>query len=162
MLWYLYLAASIIGIAIHLAMDRRPRTAARVVEIVLLYLLVIFVGVGGILGAFAHIFMADQTALSIGWQPGSPFQFEVAMANLAFGVLGILCIWKRGGFWTATGIGIAVFYLGAAYGHIRDMIVNGNYAPDNAGPVLWLNDIAVPIVILALLYVRSRLSSTAR
>ncbi len=64
---------------------------------VLLYLLVIFARVGGLIGFLGHTFKAQEIALKIGWQP-SPFQFEVAVANLAFGVLGILCLWQPGGF----------------------------------------------------------------
>ena len=101
-------------------------------------------------------FQAREIALKIGWQP-SPFQFEVAVANLAFGVLGILCIWQRRGFWTATGIGYATFLLGCAYGHLREMILDGNFAPYNVGPVLWVNDLAVPLAILLLLLVRRHL-----
>jgi hypothetical protein len=56
---------------------------------------------------------------------------------LAFGVLGVLCLWFRRGFWAATTIGFAVFIEGAAYGHIRDIVVHHNYAPGNAGVVLY-------------------------
>ena len=125
----------------------------------LLYLLVIFVGLGGLLGFLGHTFKAREIALKIGWQP-SPFQFEVAVANLAFGVLGIMCIWQRRGFRTATGIGYSIFLLGCAYGHLREMILHGNFAPYNVGPVLWVNDLAVPLLILLLLVVRRYLAST--
>ena len=115
--WLISLAAVILGVGLHLGLTQKPRTAPLVVEVLLLYLLVIFVGIGGLTGALGHTFMAREIALKIGWQPGSPFQFEVAMANLAFGVLGMVCIWRRDAFWTATGLGVAIFYLGCAYGH---------------------------------------------
>ena len=108
MLYLIYLAAVILGIGIHLGLAPKPLTKGRVVEVILLYLFIFYVGVGGIIGALAHVFWGPETARGIGWQPGSPFQFEIGMANLAFGVLGILCIWQRGKFWTATGIGFAV------------------------------------------------------
>jgi hypothetical protein len=157
MIWYLSPAAVVVATGLHLWLGKRPVSARRITEVLLLYLLVIFVGVGGFLGFLGHTFQAREIALKIGWQP-SPFQFEVAVANLAFGILGILCIWQRRGFWTATGIGYATFLLGCGYGHLREMILDGNFAPYNVGPVLWVNDLAVPLAILLLLLVRRHLS----
>lgn len=156
MIWFIYLAAAVTAIAIHLHRDKEPLRASRVVDVALLYLLLIFAGMGGLMGAVGHTFFAKEIALGIGWQPGSPFQFEVAMANLAFGVLGIMCIWNQGGFRAATGVGLAVFFLGCAYGHFQDMLA-GNYAPYNAGLAIWLADVVMPLTILGLLVVRSRL-----
>ena len=153
MIGYLFLAAAAAATFLHLWLGQGPVSRAKLIEVLLLYLLVIFAGVGGLLGFLGHTFMAREIALKIGWQP-SPFQFEVALANLAFGVLGVLCLWQRQGFWTATGIGYATFLLGCGYGHLRDMIVQHNYAPYNVGPVLWLNDLAVPLAILVLLLMR--------
>jgi hypothetical protein len=157
MLSVVFLAATLIGFALHLSLSRQPRTKSRVVELLLLYLLAINIGVGGILAWCGHTFMADEIARKIGWQPGSPFQFEVALADLSWGVCGVLCIWTRQGFWTATGIGSSVFFLGCAFGHIRQIIQEGNMAIYNAGPVLWIGDIGIPITILILLLIRSRL-----
>jgi hypothetical protein len=159
MLWYLNLAAVTVGAGLHLWLGKRPVTSLRVVEVLLLYLLVIFAGLGGVTGFLGHTFIAREIALKIGWQT-SPFQFEVAMANLAFGVLGLMCIWQRRGFRTATGIGYAIFLLGCGYGHYRDMTLHGNFSPYNVGPVLWVNDLAIPVVILFLLLVRRHLPLT--
>jgi hypothetical protein len=159
MIWCLNLIAVGVATCLHLWLGKRPVSARRVAEVLLLYLLVIFVGVGGLLGFLGHTFKAREIALKIGWQP-SPFQFEVAVANLAFGVLGVMCIWQRRGFRTATGIGCSIFLLGCAYGHLRDMSLQGNFSPYNVGPVLWVNDLAVPLAILALLYLRRHLPAT--
>ena len=156
MLSVFFLSASLIGFSLHLTLSKQPRTRARRVELLLLYLLVINIGLGGLLAWYGHTFMADEIARRIGWQPGSPFQFEVALANLSWGVCGVLCIWLRQGFWTATGIGSAVFLLGCVFGHIRDIVQHGNVAIYNAGPVLWIGDLAVPIAILVLLFLRFR------
>jgi hypothetical protein len=159
MICYLYLAAVVVATCLHLWLGKRPVSAGRITELLLLYLLVFFVGVGGLMGFLGHTFKAQEIALKIGWQP-SPFQFEVAVADLAFGVLGIICIWQRRGFRTATGIGYATFLLGCAYGHFRDMTLHRNFAPYNVGPVLWFNDLAVPMVMLLLLLVRRHLALT--
>jgi hypothetical protein len=67
-----------------------------------------------------------------------------------------MCIWNRKGFRTATGVGLAVFLLGCAYGHFQDMLA-GNHAPYNAGPGIWLLDVVIPLTILGLLVARGRL-----
>lgn len=157
MLSIIFLAASLTGFALHLTLGKQPRTKGRVVELLLLYLLVINIGIGGILAWYGHTFIADEIARKIGWQPGSPFQFEVAVADLSWGICGLLCIWLRQGFWTATGIGSSVFFLGCAFGHIRQIIQEGNMAIYNAGPVLWIGDLGIPLSILILLWMRSRL-----
>jgi hypothetical protein len=159
MIWYLFLVAVGVATCLQLWLGKRPVSLMRVVEVLLLYLLVFCAGLGGLMAFLGHTFKAQEIALKIGWQP-SPFQFEVAVADLAFGVLGILCIWQRRGFWTATGIGYAVFLLGCGYGHVREMTLHGNFSPYNAGPVLWVNDLAVPVVILLLLLVRRHLAVT--
>lgn len=147
-------AIALIGAGIHLALTTERRTHARIAELLLLYLLVFGIGVTG-LGAFiSHAFTADQEAAAIGWPAGNLFQLEVAVANLGFGVLGVLCVWRRGSWWSATAIGSACFLWGAAYAHIYDFLVNDNRAINNTGPVLY-TDIFVPLAILLLLaYVR--------
>jgi hypothetical protein len=157
MLPVVFVCTTLIAFTLHLFLGREPRTKARIVQLLLLYLLVINIGLGSLLAWYGHTFMADEIALKIGWQPGSPFQFEVALADLSWGVCGVLCIWLREGFWTATGIGSSVFLLGCAFGHIRQIIHEGNMAIYNAGPVLWIGDLAVPIAILALLFLRFKL-----
>lgn len=140
-----------------LLINKKLRTREKMVETLLLYFLVFCVGLSGLFAFSGHIFMADKIAQSIGWPTGSPFQFEVGMADLAFGVLGILCIWIRKNFWLATAIGWAVFLFGDAYGHIHDAAINANNAVNNTGAVLWIGDIALPLIILilAIIYIRN-------
>ncbi|MGB9202025.1 DUF6790 family protein [Methanobacterium sp.] len=128
----------------------KPLNRKRVVEIFLLSFLVISVGFGSIWAFIGHFFLSAQVAASIGWAPGSPFQSEVAFANLSIGVLGLLCYWIRDNFWTATVIASSIFLLGNAYGHILNMILYSNYAPGNAGSILYM-DIIGPIILIVLL-----------
>jgi hypothetical protein len=146
---------SLIVAAIHLIRDTHPRTPNRIAEIVLLWFLVLLVGVGGVFNFIAHTVYADTTAASIGWPAGNPFQTEVAVANLATGVLGILCYWFRDQFWLATVIGNAVWLLGDAVVHVHQIIVANNWAPNNAGPALY-TDIAGPLILIALLVIARR------
>lgn len=122
----------------------------RVVEVFLSYVLFFCVGVMGILGAYAHLFMGAEVAKLIGWAPGSPFQYEVGMANFSYGVLGLMSFWVRGSFWGAVIVGWSIFVLGCFVGHIMDYIFHDNTAPYNIGLQIWLWDFIVPLLLIGL------------
>jgi hypothetical protein len=145
---------ALVAASIHLAFSvRRRSSAVAVARTYLLYLLVIYVGLMGLLTAYAHVFRPLQTSASIGWST-SPYEYEVGMADLTVGVLGILCLWLRGNFWLATAIANAVWLLGDAVGHIRQMLLYNNHAANNAG-IFLVTEIATPLIILCLaFYVR--------
>ena len=148
-----FTSLALIAAVIRILLEKE-RNLLKNVEILLLFLLIFDVGLGGLFAFFGHAFMADMVASKIGWPTGSPFQFEIAVANLSFGIIGILSIWLRGNFWVAAGLAYSVFVLGAAYGHIREAVLHNNFAPYNVGPVLYIGDILVPIMILSLLLIR--------
>jgi hypothetical protein len=52
-------------------------------------------------------------------------------------------------------VGPSLFLLGAAGGHIHQMITARNFAPGNAGIIFW-TDILIPAIGLTLLYLQSR------
>lgn len=140
---------TVLGIVISLWRDRQPRTRARVLELLLLNVLVFAVGVFGVIAFSGHAFKADEIAREIGFPSGNPFQFEVAIADLTIGVLGLLCIWLRGSFWLATIIATSVWLLGDAVGHIHELVSHHNHHPGNSGPALWA-DIAIPLIAIVL------------
>jgi hypothetical protein len=121
-----------------------------VIETLLVYFLVINVGISALFAFIGHAFSSKKVAEYIGWPAGNPFQLEVAVANLSFGILGILCFWFRDGFLLATVIGFSIFAFGAAFVHIRDIIKNNNRSPGNAGLPLY-SDIIKPVVCIGLL-----------
>lgn len=146
---------SVVLSVLHLFVSKVPRTPFRVIHILLLYALVLDVGVIGLpLGFIPHVFFADETARAIGWPTGSPFQFEVGVHDGAWGVLGFLCIWIGGTFWLATGLGWALFMLGATYGHIRETVLNSDYAPYNFLTIFSDGFIAIWLLALLWLYWR--------
>lgn len=148
----------LVASAAHIGLMQRPRNASNVLGIVLSYIFVFIVALSGFVAFFGHTFKADDVAQQIGWPSGNPFQFEVAVANLAFGVLGLLTVWFRGNFWLATAIGYAVFMMGAGAVHVDQVIVSENHAPLNAGATIILADLVVPVVLLVLVAVHRRLS----
>src|SRR5262245_13510235 len=106
--------------------------------------------VGFLFGFVPHVFFADQAAELIGWPKGSMFQFEVGLHDGGWGILGFLCVLFGGGFWLATAIGWSFFMFGAAWGHFREIIVEGNFAPYNLMPAF--TDTFIPLYLLGLLY----------
>ncbi len=141
-------------------LHRKEKDTSSFATVFLSYVLFFNVGIMGILAAYAHVFLGPETARQIGWQPGSPFQFEIGMANLSYGVLGILAYWIRGRFWDAVLIGWSVLLLGCFIGHIREYYIHHNDAPFNIGIYVWFNDLILPFLVLGLLgYIRSERSS---
>jgi hypothetical protein len=107
------------------------------------------VGVQGFVFASGHLFFPDMVADSIGWPRGNPFQFEVGLANIAFGVLGVFATSSGTDWWLAAIVAFSVFYLGAAIGHIRQAIKERNLSPGNFGAVL-VFDVAAPALLIML------------
>jgi hypothetical protein len=154
----LFPIAALVGAAIQLLAQKQPRTGARVLEVLLRWLLVVAVGVEGIVSLLLHTLDAHATAEMIGFPPDNPFQWEVAFADATLGVLGIICLWRRD-FWWPTTIATAVYLWGCAWGHIYQLVVHGNTQPGNAGVVLYL-DLLLPLVLLVLLTAYTRAQET--
>gem|GEM_PF-458015 len=149
-MYYLVITGVALLGAIISAFAKKDKKTNNVLRTFLLWILAVNVGFAGLVGFVGHVFMADNVALLIGWMPGSPFQFEVAIANLMMGVLGFMCLWLESDVWFVTVVSTTIFGWGAAYGHVKDMTLHHNYAPGNVGIPLYA-DIIVPIVLIALL-----------
>jgi hypothetical protein len=127
-------------------------TGATVTVTVLAWILLVNIGFQGILAGFMHWYgpAARGIAERIGWAPGSPFQKEVAAADAAFGVLGILSFFIRDNFLTATVIGASIMLFFMGVGHVLDLQKNRNLSPYNAGSVIWF-DLLIPAAMIVLL-----------
>lgn len=146
---------SVVAASVHVAFSpQRRNSRAAIAGTYLLYLLFFYVGLMGLLTAYAHVFRPAETSASIGWTT-SPYEYEVGMADLTVGVLGVLCLKFRGDFWLATAIANGVWLLGDAVGHIRQMTLYNNHASNNSG-IFLVTEIAMPIIILALTFYHRR------
>jgi hypothetical protein len=103
-------------------------------------------GLVGLYTAVTHVFFPETAAREIGWET-SPFQFEVGTADLAMGVLCVLAFRAGMGFRAAATVAAAIWLWGDAVGHVRQMVVAGNFAPGNAGPWFW-TDVLVPLAMI--------------
>jgi hypothetical protein len=118
------------------------------------WLLLLSLGLQGVFTFVLHVFFPTISAANIGWQV-SPFQYEVGIANLTVGVLGILAYWANFSFRVAAAIAGVVWYWGDAVGHVRQMIVAHNYASGNAGSWFW-TDVLVPILLIVCVLIEWR------
>ena len=142
--------AALAGAAIAVASGPRPVVRGFVLDRLLRYAFIFPVGLMGLWGALGHIVFPARVAQAIGWQT-SPFQFEVGVANLGIGFAGVYAAFRPFEARLATNLVLACFLIGAGVGHIRDIITAGNFAPGNAGPILF-TDLLTPTVIFPLLW----------
>lgn len=115
-------------------------------EILYRWVALLPLGMTSIYAFIMHDYFPVFTAATIGW-PTSPFQHEVAVANLAIGVIAILSTCKRCGFRWATVIASTIWLWGCAFGHARQIIENHDMAIGNAGSWFYM-DILIPILLI--------------
>jgi hypothetical protein len=134
----------LVSAGISLINKPKPLRINTVVEAFFSYYLLSTIGVNNLLNFVFHVFFGDMAAKFIGWE-NSPFQAEVGFASLGVGIAGVIAFKASLPFRFATLIPPWAFSLGAAGGHVYQMIVAHNFSPGNVGLVLPI-DILMPIV----------------
>ena len=141
---------------IHIVRSPGKRAFKDILETFLLYFTVVNVGLFSLYHFFAYLFFPSEVATFRGYDSSSPFQFELAMAYLAFGILGILCFWEKGDFSFATVIGFSLFLFGSGLGHLRDYIRLAKERSVSADSLLYI-DLILPLILLVLTLIQRRL-----
>ena len=145
--------------AIATAISVARRGQSQLLEAAIAFYCLFAIGFTFLYNFVMHVFFGEMSAAFIGWAD-SPFQAEVGWASLGFAAVGFLGF--RGGLEMrlAAVVGPACFLLGAAGGHIYQMITAHNFAPGNAGVIFW-TDILVPVLGAVLLWMRYRMGRGA-
>ncbi len=143
-MFYFFPALSLIFALVQIVFFHHP-----VVETLLASILFFVVGLGGLFAFTGHFFKPDEVAEKIGFPKGNPFQTEIAFTNLGYAITGIMAMWIREGFWLAIVIYVSIFYLGAAYVHLKEFKEKNNKNELNIGFPLF-TDLIVPVVIITL------------
>jgi hypothetical protein len=90
------------------------------------------------LGAgISHIFFGKAISRSIGFAR-SPYELEVGFANLGFGVAALMAGSFQKEYWLAIILANSIFRVGCGAGHIKQIIMDRNYAINNTA-ILFLN-----------------------
>ncbi|SRR6266498_3460225 len=145
-----FLILGLLGGVISLINKPKPLRIGVVAEALFSYYLLFTIGINNLVNFVVHVFLGDIAAEFIGWAQ-SPFQAEVGFASLGVGIAGVIAFRASLPFRFATLIPPSAFSLGAAGGHIYQMIVAKNFSPGNVGLVLPSNFL-IPIVGFVLLW----------
>ena len=133
---------------------RRARFARRVVTATYLLwgeTLFYVLGLGFVYIGIMHAYFGATVAPTIGWSP-SPFEYELGWTEIGLGNVAMLSLWRGYEMRLAATLIFAIFSFAAAAQHVDQIVRLKNYAPGNAGLILWWGDIALPIVVLVLAY----------
>lgn len=131
---------------IFMILNKKISRNVRDSEIVYRWLAFFALGITSLYTFVMHAFFPMLSAKAIGWHT-SPFQYEVAMANLAIGVIALLSYKASYGFRLATVIASTFWLWGDATGHIYQMILHRNFTIGNAGS-WFVTDIILPLTLL--------------
>jgi hypothetical protein len=150
----LFIAFFIIAIVTTVVKVRRVRLSRRPINVSYVLwgeLLFYSVGLGMLWAGLFHAYGQQTVAPMIGWQP-SPFEYELGWAEIGLAVVALLSLWRGTEFRLAATIIFVIFSFAAAAQHIAQIRFQHNYAPFNAGLVLWFGDIVLPLLLLILAF----------
>ncbi len=155
-----FLVIGVLFSLVAIARAPKPVGPAVIVEKLLAWHVFWAIGIGYHYNFVMHSFFGKMSASFIGWAD-SPFQFEVATASLGFAVVGFLAAFRSFDLRLAAIVGPSFFMLGAAAGHVYQMVTEHNFAPGNAGVIFYM-DIVIPLFGFLLLWLDRRYAGRAR
>lgn len=149
-----FLVIGLVFSLIAIAAAPKPAGRALIIEKLISWHVFWAIGAGYLYNFVMHAFFGQMSAAFIGWAD-SPFQFEVATASLGFAAVGFIAAFGSFDLRLAAILGSGVFLLGAAAGHIHQMVTTHDFAPGNAGIIFYM-DIIIPLFGFALLWLQHR------
>jgi hypothetical protein len=143
--------------AVAIYKHRTEATKAFIIEVIYKYYCFWALGVCYTYNGIIHIVFHEMAAGFIGWAD-SPFQIELGVASLGFGIVGLLSLKNDFGLRLGLVVSTSIFLWGCASGHVYQIITTGNMAAGNAGVMLWtgLLQPVISLVLLRLSYVTSK------
>lgn len=107
-----------------------------------------FAGFVFIFSSVMHSVFAKSMAASIGWKTNG-FQYEIAAVSLGLGLGCFYATFHGLEAWVAISLPIISFLMLAGLNHLKEIIKNKNYAPNNTLILVW--DFGVPLSLIFLL-----------
>lgn len=120
MIFLLFWIVGIITAIVDLYMKGFPSDLSQICNVLLLHQFVVTFGCLGITGLFSNMIFADKNAKSVGW-PGGPFQIKYGFSQLGLGIMGIMCIWFRDGFWLGAIVSMYIYGISGLWSHYNVM-----------------------------------------
>jgi hypothetical protein len=154
------LVIGLIASAVSLLRKPKPLTMPVVVEALFSYFLLFSIAISLFYNFVLHSFLGQMTAGFIGWA-NSPFQEEVGFASLGYSVVGFLAFKRGFDLRLAAVVGPGLFLFCAGLGHVYQIITTHNFAPGNAGIILYM-DFLLPVIGVVLLWLQHRCAHRAR
>ena len=118
----------------------------------------IFVGIGiqGLASGIMQTFFSQTVIQYVQW-PFSPFILELGLANISYGILGLLSPWMTRGWQTATAFGYAMFLAFTGMRHALE-ILNRGINPGDSGAFAYV-DYVMSTILFVLLILRYQQNS---
>ncbi len=110
--------------------------------------LLYFAGFVFIFSSIMHSLFAKKMAKSIGWQTNG-FQYEIAAVSLGLGIGCFYAVSHGVESWIAISWPVMTFLFLAGLNHLKEIIRQKNYAPNNTLILIW--DFGLPISLALLL-----------
>lgn len=127
-------------------------TRGKKIETILLYYIFIGIGIQGLASGIMQTFYSNSVTQYVHW-PFSPFMLELGLANISYGILGILSPWMSRGWQTATAFGYALFLSFTGMRHVIEVLEKGTNS-GNSGAFMYVDIILsfIFFVLLVLIY----------
>lgn len=110
--------------------------------------LLYFAGFVFIFSSVMHSVFAKKMAASIGWKTNG-FQYEIAAVSLGLGLGCFYAVDHGVQAWVAISLPIISFLFLAGLNHLKEIIQQKNYAPNNTMILVW--DFGLPVSLALLL-----------
>jgi hypothetical protein len=105
------------------------------------------IGWAGVGAGISHLFFGEHISKTIGFAK-SPYELEVGFADLAMGVVALIAGSFSQDFSLAVILISSIFRVGCGIGHIRSMIQDRNFAPNNTA-ILFTNFVVPAFLLFA-------------
>lgn len=142
-LWVLGIITAIVD----LYLKGFPSDSSQICSVLLLHQFVVTFGLLGITGLLSNMIFAKKNAEMIGW-PGGPFQVKYGFSQLGLGIMGVMCIWFRDGFWLGTIVSMYIYGISGFWSHWNVMRMNKKADADSIANIVM--DIAYQTFITVL------------
>ncbi len=108
-----------------------------------------FAGFVFVFSSIMHSVFAKKMAASIGWKTNG-FQYELAAVSLGLGIACFYATYHELQAWVAVAIPVISFLTLAGLNHVREILRDQNYAPNNTMILIW--DFGLPLSLALLLW----------